>query len=71
MAIIIFPPNPNQGDTFTADNGVVYTYDGVKWEGATGNLLNVTTDVIPSVDATYNLGNSTNQWQDVWVSGNV
>lgn len=71
MAIIIFPPNPNQGDTFTADNGVVYTYDGVKWEGATGNLLNVTTDVIPSANVSYSLGNSTNQWQDLWVSGNT
>ena len=28
---IVFPYPANPGDTFTADNGVVYYYDGTKW----------------------------------------
>jgi hypothetical protein len=76
MSTLFFPPNPNEGDTFTAENGVVYTYvngnypDGI-WQGANGNLLNVTTDVIPSSNISQSLGNATNQWQDLWVSGNT
>lgn len=30
-----FPDSPNTGDQYTGDNGVVYTFDGVKWTGAT------------------------------------
>ena len=76
MSTLFFPPNPNEGDTFTGENGVVYTYvngnypNGI-WQGATGNLLNVTTDVIPSSNISQSLGNATNQWQDLWVSGNT
>ena len=29
-----FPANPVPGDTYSGDNGVLYTYDGVKWSGA-------------------------------------
>ena len=76
MSTLFFPPNPNEGDTFTGENGVVYTYvngnypNGI-WQGANGNLLNVTTDVIPSSNISQSLGNATNQWQDLWVSGNT
>ena len=31
MVALVFPPNPQQNDFFTASNGVVYVYDGVKW----------------------------------------
>ena len=31
MTIINFPPSPVQGTTFTASNGIGYTYDGIKW----------------------------------------
>ena len=31
MANIVFPYPANPGDIFTADNGVVYYYDGTKW----------------------------------------
>ena len=31
MSNIVFPYPANAGDTFTADNGVVYVYDGTKW----------------------------------------
>ena len=29
-----FPNNPQSGDTYIGDNGVLYTYDGIKWAGA-------------------------------------
>jgi hypothetical protein len=28
-----FPNTPETGDTYIADNGVIYTWDGVKWSG--------------------------------------
>lgn len=31
MAAIDFPASPTTGQTFTAPNGVIYQYDGVKW----------------------------------------
>jgi hypothetical protein len=31
----------------------------------------VSSNITPSADATYNLGNATNQWQDLYLSGNV
>ena len=31
MTVLIFPSNPQNGDTYTAPNGTLYTYDGVKW----------------------------------------
>ena len=54
---------------------------------AVGNVLNITSgygnsnvaaffdnfagDIIPAVDNAYTLGNSTNQWKDLWLSGNT
>jgi hypothetical protein len=47
-----FPSPANQGDTYTADNGITYTYDGTKWLGTAGGggnsfdqSLNTTNDV--------------------------
>ena len=31
MTVLTFPSNPQSGDTYSAPNGVLYTYDGVKW----------------------------------------
>ena len=31
MTVLTFPSNPLNGDTYTAPNGTLYTYDGVKW----------------------------------------
>jgi hypothetical protein len=41
MSNIVFPYPATTGQTFTADNGVVYTYDGTKWvaAGAGGNAV--------------------------------
>jgi hypothetical protein len=35
------------------------------------DLGNITTNLIPSLDLTYTLGNTTNQWKDLWVGGNT
>ena len=37
----------------------------------TSNLSSVSNDIIPSANITYSLGNSTNQWKELWVSGNT
>ena len=29
---VTFPQNPSPGDTFPADNGTIYVWDGTKWE---------------------------------------
>jgi len=34
------------------------------------NLLNVASDIIPATTAIYNLGNSSNRWEALWVGGN-
>ena len=34
------------------------------------NLLNVASDIIPSITGTYNLGNSSNRWEALWVGSN-
>jgi hypothetical protein len=31
MTVLTFPSNPVEGDTYPAPNGVLYTFDGVKW----------------------------------------
>jgi hypothetical protein len=37
----------------------------------TSNLSSVSNDIIPSANVTYSLGNATNQWKELWVSGNT
>ena len=36
--------------------------------GVTGFVY---TNLIPSIDVTYNLGNATHRWKDLWISGNT
>jgi len=66
-----FPANPNPGDTFTASNGIIYTYDGDKWVSEQGSLANVSSSIIPSANATYTLGNLTNQWSSAYIASNT
>ena len=74
-----FPTPPSPGDIYTADNGIVYTYDGVKWVGSvpTANpfdqSLNTTdnvtfANVVPNADNTYDLGSPTRQWRHIYAS---
>jgi len=39
--------------------------------GGGANLLSVTSSIIPAANVTYGLGNATNQWANLWVSGNT
>jgi len=39
--------------------------------GGNINLTNVSSNIIPSANLVYSLGNATNQWKDLWVSGNT
>jgi hypothetical protein len=38
---------------------------------ADGTNLTVTGNLIPSANITYSLGSQTNQWKDLWISGNT
>ena len=71
MAALDFPGGATTGTVYTGTNGVVYVFDGIKWDGQTAASLdfaNFTTDIIPSVDNTYQLGSPSKQWKDVFVS---
>ena len=83
---INFPSPASPGDTFVASNNVLYTYDGAKWTSdgsgvgvvAYGNTqvgqylsAGVVGNIIPFGDAVYSLGNSTHQWNDLYISGST
>lgn len=42
MTVLTFPSNPVTGDTYSAPNGVLYTFDGVKWVVTTTTVTNST-----------------------------
>ena len=72
MAAINFPSNPSNGDTHVAGS-VTYTYNSTKqyWDAIPTAPLNtnffstVAQDVLPSADATYDLGSTTKKWKDL------
>ena len=37
----------------------------------TSNLISITSNIVPSANVTYSLGNATNQWKELWISGNT
>lgn len=39
--------------------------------GANVDFLNVASSIVPAANVTYGLGNATNQWANLWVSGNT
>jgi len=53
----IISGNANLGNLATTNNLSVTTY--------------VTSNLIPNANVTYSLGNSTNRWKDLWLSGNT
>jgi hypothetical protein len=77
------PLNPTANTLWWDEvSGRLYVYydDGTssQWvdaspAGAGGNinLTNVSSDIIPSANLVYSLGNATRQWKDLWVSGNT
>jgi len=81
MTAITFPNSPSSGDTHTAGNGIVYTYDGEKWTSIgtnsagtwtrTGTTVALTT---PSDNLTANtatFGGAVNFDDDVIVKGDA
>jgi hypothetical protein len=79
-----FPSGQQPGYSFTGDNGITYTYDGVKWlanvAGGVGSstysnanvksyLTHFDGNIIPASNAAYSLGDATHQWQSLHVSG--
>jgi len=50
-----FPNNPTDGSVYVGDNGVTYTYDGVKWTGQsieTGGSIGISGITVITPDAT-------------------
>jgi len=72
---INFPNNPINGDTHVVDN-ITYVYDGPngKWDISDqstvyGNLADISQDILPRLDAQYDLGSSGRRWKDLYLSG--
>jgi hypothetical protein len=60
--------------TSTMDLGLVTGAVTVSYDLGTASSVDfnsVSSNITPSANATYNLGNATNQWQDLYLSGNV
>ena len=103
-----FPTTATIGLIYTATNGVVYTYDGLRWRvttagetdpiynlGVAASISAISTsqwnlaysygnhatrgyltatigqNVLPSADATYDLGSTSSQWRSLYVSTNT
>ena len=57
-----FPSSATTGSIYTGTNGVLYTYDGVKWVGSSPQG-----SIIPSANLTYDLGSTSSQWRHLYV----
>lgn len=73
---VTFPSNPSDGDTYTLGLRT-YTYSSANsfWvltnDGSGLNLTNLSTNILPSTDATYNIGSATNQWNNVYIANSL
>ena len=73
---VTFPNNPSDGDTYTLGLRT-YTYSSANsfWvltnDGSGLNLTNLSTNILPSTDATYNIGSATNQWNNVYIANSL
>jgi hypothetical protein len=77
MAILKFPKNPVNGQTYISDDKT-WIYNGTRgiWESPAPTLFsnvmqNISTSIIPSEDDTYDLGSPTKKWKDLYLSGNT
>jgi hypothetical protein len=59
------------GLTVTGGNVVADGFFYANGQPVVADLGNITTNLIPSLDLTYTLGNTTNQWKDLWIGGNT
>ena len=73
---VTFPNNPSDGDTYTLGLRT-YTYSSANsfWvltnDGSGLNLTNLSTNILPSTDATYNIGSATDQWNNVYIANSL
>jgi len=73
---VTFPSNPSDGDTYSLGLRT-YTYSSANsfWvltnDGSGLNLTNLSTNILPSTDATYNIGSATNQWNNVYIANSL
>ena len=73
---VTFPSNPSDGDTYTLGLRT-YTYSSANsfWvltnDGSGLNLTNLSTNILPSTDATYNIGSATDQWNNVYIANSL
>jgi len=68
--------NSSPGQIYFDENGVPTGNTGFTFDYVTGNTaipgnLSLTGNIIPSANVTYNLGNSTHRWNDIWLSNST
>jgi hypothetical protein len=66
-----------------SDDGTLYLYfddgDGAQWAEMASvysisqsiDLANVSSNIVPSANVTYDLGNTTNRWNDIWLANST
>ena len=57
-----FPSSATTGTNYTGTNGILYTFDGIKWVGSSPQA-----SIIPSANLTYDLGSTSSQWRHLYV----
>jgi filamentous hemagglutinin len=78
------PPPGVVGDMWIdSDDGTLYLYfndgDGAQWAEMASvysinqvvDLANVSSNIIPAANVTYDLGNATNRWNDIWLANST
>ena len=66
-----FPNSPSLNDTYSF-SGKTWTWNGNAWTQSATNLLgNISENLVPSDNDTYDLGTATKRWANLYVSGNT
>jgi len=69
---INFPDSPSNGAVYTyAGKTFIYDTSKSKWTISNISLESVSSDILPDVDSSRNLGSSTKKWKDLYLSGNT
>lgn len=66
-----FPNSPSLNDTYSFA-GKTWTWNGNAWSQSSTSLLgNISENLLPSDNDTYDLGSATKRWANLYVSGNT